>query len=59
MSDDKTKEDGRDDSKIDVHDPSEVEYEAKKLGVTSAEIRDAIKEVGNSRAKVAAYFNGK
>jgi hypothetical protein len=56
MSDDKKNQDGRDDSKIDSHDASEVEYAAKKLGVTPKQIRDAIAKVGNSRSAVEKYF---
>ena len=32
----------------------EVRYEAKKEGVSRGEVKDAIKEVGNSRKKVEA-----
>jgi hypothetical protein len=42
MSDNKKNQDGRDDSKIDSNDASEVEYAAKKFEVTPKEIRDAI-----------------
>jgi hypothetical protein len=56
MSDDKKKQDGRDDSKIDSNDASEVEYAAKKFGVKPKEIRDAIAEVGNSREAVEKYL---
>ena len=56
MADDKTKQDGRDDNHIDAHDTSEVEYEAKKLGVEPQQIRDAIAAVGSSRAKVEAWI---
>ena len=31
----------------------EVKYEAAKTGSSKSEVRDAVKEVGNSRAKVA------
>jgi len=56
MSDNKKKEDGRDDSKIDRHDTSEVAYAAKEFGVTQKEIRDAIDKIGSSRAAVAKYL---
>jgi len=56
MSDNKTKQDGRDDSKIDSHDASEVEYAAKQLGVTPKQIRDAIEKVGNSRSAVEKHL---
>jgi hypothetical protein len=56
MADNKKNQDGRDDSKIDSNDASEVQYEAKKLGVTPKQIRDAITEVGNSRSAVEKYL---
>jgi len=52
MSDDKTKQGKTDDNKIDGHDASEVEYAAKKFGVTPQQIREAIGNVGNSRSEV-------
>ncbi|WP_142528653.1 DUF3606 domain-containing protein [Pedobacter westerhofensis] len=56
MSDDKMNQDGRDDSKIDSNDASEVQYAAKKFGVTPKEIKDAVAQVGSSRAAVEKYF---
>ncbi len=34
----------------------EVAYFAKKVGVTPAEVKAAIKTVGNNRAKLTAHF---
>ena len=34
----------------------EVAYFAKKVGVTPAEVKAAIKKVGNNRAKLTAHF---
>ena len=59
MADNKSKQDGRDDSKIDANDSSEVAYAAKEFGVTAAQIKEAIEEVGNSRAAVKKYLTGK
>jgi len=59
MADNKNKQDGRDDSKIDANDSSEVAYAAKEFGVTAAQIKEAIEEVGNSRAAVKKYLTGK
>ncbi|MES2828822.1 MAG: DUF3606 domain-containing protein [Bacteroidota bacterium] len=59
MADNKSKQDGRDDSKIDANDSSEVSYAAKEFGVTAAEIKDAVKAVGSSRAAVKEYLAGK
>ena len=56
MSDNKKKQDGRDDSKIDSHVASEVAYAAKEYGVTQKEIRDAIEKVGSSRTAVAKHL---
>jgi hypothetical protein len=56
MSDDKGKQDGRDDSQIDIKDASEVQYAAKKLGVTPQQIRDAVANVGNSRAAAEKHL---
>ena len=57
--DDKTKQDGRDDSRIDADDVNEVYYEATKLGVASQVIINAIAEVGNLRKDVEDYVNKK
>lgn len=59
MTDNKNKQDGRDDSKIDSKDSSEVAYAAREFKVTPDEIRKAISKVGNSRAKVKEYLSGK
>jgi hypothetical protein len=56
MSDNKNSQDGRDDSKIDGNDASEVEYAAEMFQVTPQEIRDAIAKVGNSRAAVQQHL---
>jgi hypothetical protein len=59
MSDDKTKQDGRDDTRIDINDASELEYAAKQFGVTPNRIREAVEAVGSSREKVRQYLAGK
>jgi hypothetical protein len=59
MADNKSKQDGRDDSKIDANDSSEVSYAAKEFGVTAAQVREALEEVGSSRAAVKEYLTGK
>lgn len=35
----------------------EIKYEAKKENVSKAEVKKAVKKVGNSRAKVEATLN--
>lgn len=59
MADDKNKQDGRDDSRIDANDSSEVSYAAKQFGVTTEEIRAAVKAVGSSRDAVKKYLADK
>lgn len=59
MSDNKNKQDGRDDSKIDANDPSEVAYAAKEFGVSAIEIKKAIETVGNSREAVKKHLTSK
>ena len=39
--------------------PYEVAYEAKKTGAPKAAVKDAIKEVGNSRKAVEKKLSGK
>lgn len=59
MADDKTKRDGRDSSKVSSGEDYELSYLEEKLGVTRQQVKDAIKEVGNSREKVEAYLKKK
>lgn len=56
MADDKKMQDGRDRSKVSGTEDYEVSYLAEKLNVPAQAIRDAIKEVGNSRELVEAYI---
>lgn len=59
MADNKSKQDGIDDSRIDANDSSEVSYAAKQFGVSAERIREAIKNVGNSRDKVGEFLKNK
>lgn len=59
MADDKTKRDGRDSSKVSSSEDYELSYLEEKLGVTRQQVKDAIKQVGNSREKVEAYLQAK
>jgi hypothetical protein len=59
MSDNKDKQDGRDDSRIDANDASEISFAAKQFGVSADQIREAIEKVGNSREKVKDYLSEK
>ncbi|MCX2584806.1 DUF3606 domain-containing protein [Pedobacter sp. MR22-3] len=57
MSDSKHKQDGREDSKVDLNDASEVAYAAKQAGVTSAQYKELAKASGSSsRSKIAEYI---
>jgi len=59
MSDDKNKQDGRDRERVAGNEDYEVNYVAKKYGVTADEVRDAIVKVGNDRKEIEAYFEGR
>lgn len=54
MADDKTKRGEPDRSRINVNEPYEVEYWTKKWGVTSQQLKDAVKAVGVEVEKVRA-----
>jgi len=59
MADDKNKQDGRDDARIDANDSSEVAYAAKQFGVSAERIKEAIAAVGSSRESVKQYLSDK
>lgn len=52
MPDDKTKRRPQDASKINIHEPYEVNYWTDKFGVTEAALVAAVKSVGVSAAAV-------
>ncbi|MCK1345026.1 MULTISPECIES: DUF3606 domain-containing protein [unclassified Bradyrhizobium] len=52
MSDNLTKRDQRDRSKINMHEDFEVKYGTRELGVSSDELQKAVDKVGNSAAAV-------
>ncbi|WGD50194.1 DUF3606 domain-containing protein [Bradyrhizobium sp. CB1650] len=52
MSDNLTKKDQRDRSKINMHEDFEVKYWMKELGVSKEELQRAVDKVGNSAAAV-------
>lgn len=54
--DDKTKQDGRDDSKVDLNDPNEVSYAAQQAGVSVSEYREMAQKVGSSSRKAIADY---
>ena len=60
MSDNKTMTDQRDSVKIDIHDPSEVEYVHQQFpNLEHSQIVQAIKEKGPSRKAVMDYLQTK
>jgi hypothetical protein len=46
MSDDKTKREPQEASRINIHDDHEFAYWTKKFGVTAGELRAAVKSAG-------------
>ena len=57
MADNKTKQDGRDDAKVDVNDKSEVEYlHRQHPGCTHEQIVTAIKKYGPLRKDIEAHL---
>lgn len=60
MSDSKTKQDGRDDSKVDSKDKNEVEYlHQKHPNLTHQQITEAIKAAGPVRKDIEEYLKEK
>jgi hypothetical protein len=59
MSDNKSKQDGRDRSQVNPHESYELSYLEEKLGVSRDEVREAVEAVGNSREKVEEYLKKK
>ena len=58
MADDKTKQDGRDRSKVNATEDYEVQYFKEKMGVSAAQLKEAIQRLGtNDRKKLTDYFN--
>ena len=46
-----------DKSRINLHEPYEVNYWCEKFKCTVKELQDAVHAVGTSTAKVQAYFH--
>ncbi len=60
MSDNKQKTGKQDDIRVDVNDPSEVEYLHQQFpDRTHEEIKKAIQAAGPMRADIIAFLNGK
>ncbi|PST83731.1 DUF3606 domain-containing protein [Pedobacter yulinensis] len=58
MADDKSKADQRDRSRVAGDEDYEVDYLAEKLGVSRAQVKDAIAAVGNNREAVEKHLRG-
>ena len=56
MADDKKKRGGMDRALIALSESYEVSYWSKKLKITSAKLKAAVKKVGHSAKKVEAYI---
>ena len=56
MSDDKTKKGPQDRSRINLDEKYEVDYWTKKLGVSEAELRHAVRNVGSSADAVREHM---
>jgi len=54
--DDKTKQDGRDDAKVDLNDPNEVLYAAKQANVSVEKYKELAKKSGSSSREVIANY---
>lgn len=59
MADDKTKAGGQDRSRISLSEDYEVRDWAKKFGVTTDELRAAVKDVGNEAQAVEKHLKDK
>jgi hypothetical protein len=56
MADDKSNRGQQDRDRIDVNDPDELRNWSKSLNKTPEEIKDAVRVVGTSAAKVREHF---
>lgn len=59
MADDKNLRNDRDRSRVAGNEEYELEYVAKRYGVTIEEVRAAVQQVGNSREKIEEYLQNK
>ena len=60
MSDDKSKTGKQDDIRVDINDPSEVEYLHQQFPhLSHQQVRDAIESKGPLRADIEAYLKGR
>lgn len=57
MGDDLTDRGAQDRSRISLEETWEITYWTDELGCTEAELRDAVREVGNAADSVREYLN--
>ena len=57
MSDDLSKRGPQDRSRINVNEPHELRYWTQALGVTEAQLREAVKAVGPSATAVREHLS--
>ena len=58
MSDDRTKKGPQDRTRINLSEDYELRYWSEKFGVTVADLREAVKKVGNLAAAVEKKLTG-
>lgn len=58
MADDRTNRGQPDRSRINLNEDYEVRYWTQELGVSEAQLRAAVKEVGSWAGAVRAHLNG-
>lgn len=59
MADNKNSRDGRDRSLVSGSDDYELRYISERFNVSEEEVRELIKEVGNSREKIEERLRGR
>jgi hypothetical protein len=59
MSDDKSKRNRQDSSKVNTHEDYEVRYWCNKFHCSKEELSRAAKEVGSSAEKIGSYLSGR
>ena len=59
MADNPSERGMRDRSRINVNQPHEMSYWSKKFGVSEAELRNAVEQVGPMADKVEQQLRGK
>ena len=58
MSDDTSKRDPRDSSRINMNEDYEVRYWSEKFGITKQELSEAVRRAGSMAKDVEAHLRG-